>query len=970
MSATSGKPDGLHLMAVQLADAPLRQPLDQGAGKRRIERIGDGFPTGSHLQVHELTFEIVPASPCLDEAMEIHLPEYGAPPIDRGPMSEQRRPESWHALDVPHVIAALSSSIAGGLTEEEVQRRLEVEGPNVIEAERRRSKLRLFVAQFENVLIWILLAAAAISGVVLAEWIDAVVILAIVLLNAVLGYWQEARAEDALARLKEMAAPEAKVVREGRERRIPSAEIVGGDVMLLETGDRIAADARLVELVHLETDESALTGESLPVTKSVAPVDEDAQVGDQKDMVFAGTVVSTGRGRAMVVRTGRRTEMGKLAAFLEEDDPPTPLQVELDRVGRRIGGLAMGIAILIFLLGLLRSQPPELMFLTAVALAVAAIPEGLPAVVTITLSRGVSAMARDNAIVRRLPAVEALGAASVICTDKTGTLTRNVIRVQELAFADMRVEVGDVPPADGRIRRYAQIAALCNDARLTEDGVAGDPTEAALIASVDPVIVHVAQLREAHPRVDERSFDSQRKRMSTLNQWEGRFLMSVKGAPEVVISRSAWMEGPSGPEPLSRERAGGALREAADFAARGLRTLAFAYREFDEEPEDLGEAEKDLVLVAIAAMSDEARPEALPAVREAHRAGIEVVMVTGDHQVTAEAIAAELEIEQEGERAMGGAELRTIEVEELAEDVRSYTVYARVDPTDKVKIVRAWQSQGDIVAMTGDGVNDAPALKVADIGVAMGSGTDVAKDASDMVLADDNFATILAAVREGRAIFANLRKVVYFLLSANVSEVAVMFAGFLFFGSFGPLLAATQLLWINLVTDGFPAVALGMDSPPPGLMERDPDRRRDILGPSHQLRLLWQGSLLAAGVLGAFAFSAYGRGLPDLHVQTVTFTALVVTQLVHVYNVRAQGTSIMWTGFGDNRVLHFGVAASLALQFAVVYLPLGNTLFDTVALDAVDWVAIGLAALVPFLLIDAAKRWAVRRHPDKAWISD
>ncbi|HEY5578486.1 MAG TPA: HAD-IC family P-type ATPase, partial [Acidimicrobiia bacterium] len=757
----------------------------------------------------------------------------------------------WHATEVAQVVETLGSRQEEGLASEEAARRLRDHGPNTIEAEHRKSKLALFVGQFRSVLIWVLLVAAGISGVLLEEWIDATVILAIVFLNAGLGYWQEARAEDALARLKDMAAPEAKVVRDGTEVRISSADVVPGDVLVLETGDRVAADARLLELVHLETDESALTGESLPVWKTTAPGPEDASLGDQKALVFAGTVVATGRGRAVVIRTGRATEMGKLAAFLEVGDPPTPLQVELDRVGKRIAALALGIAVLIFLLGLARSQAPELMFLTAVALAVAAIPEGLPAVVTVTLSRGVSAMARSNAIVRRLSAVEALGAASVICTDKTGTLTRNEIRVQELAFADLRVGVSEVGAGDHRVKRYAQIAVLCNDAREAQQGMIGDPTETALLHSVDPVLVHASRLREDHPRVDELSFDSIRKRMTTLHRWEHGYLICVKGAPEVVIGLCSRTEGVAEVEALSKERTQGALGVAAEFAARGLRTLGFAYREVDTRPSDLAEEERDLVLVAIAAMSDEARPEALPAVREAQRAGIHVVMVTGDHQVTAEAIASELEILGPGEEVMGGAELRVIPQEDLSSAVSRYTVFARVDPTDKVKIVRAWQSHGDIVAMTGDGVNDAPALKVADIGVAMGSGTDVAKDASDMILADDNFATILAAVREGRAIFANLKKVVYFLLSANVSEVVVMFLGFLFFGGYGPPLLATHLLWINLVTDGLPAVALGMDSPPPGLMERPPDRSRDILGPPHQVRLLWQGSLLALGVLGA-----------------------------------------------------------------------------------------------------------------------
>ena len=524
--------------------------------------------------------------------------------------------------------------------------------------------------------------------------------------------------------------------------------------------------------------------------------------------------------------------------------------------------------------------------------------------------------------------------------------------------------------ADGRTRRYAQIAALCNDARYTEDGPAGDPTEVALLRSIDPVIISVEEERQARPRVDELSFDSIRKRMATLNRDSDGFLLCVKGAPEIVVERSTYLENAEGPAPLGADRRKAALAMAEQLAERGLRTLALAYREFENVPADLEAEERDLVLVALAAMSDEARPEALPAVREAREAGINVVMVTGDHQVTAEAIAGDLEILGPETRVMGGTELREIEAEELAASASQVAVYARVDPTDKVKIVRAWQSDGDVVAMTGDGVNDAPALKTADIGVAMGSGTDVAKDASDMVLADDNFATILGAVREGRAIFANLKKVVYFLLSSNVSEVFVMLAGFVFFGAFGPPLLAVHLLWVNLITDGLPAIALGVDTPPKGLMNRPPDRRRDILGPWHQLRLLWQGGVLAAAVLAAMAYALYGRDLPHAHVQTVTFTALVVTQLFHVYNIRAQGTSIWWEGFGTNRVLHWSVAASFALQLGVVYLPLGNILFDTVPLEPIDWVAILMVSLLSFLIIDAIKRWVIVRYPDSVTAAD
>ncbi len=870
----------------------------------------------------------------------------------------------WHARRPDDVVSSLETDATKGLSSTEAAARLARHGRNVLDTAAGPSRWTLLVRQFRDVLIGLLIAAAAISGIVLGEWIDAGVILAIVVLNAAIGFFQESRAEDALAALRSMAAPEALAVRDGVEAEIPAAAIVPGDVIVLEAGDRVPADARLVETAHLLADESALTGESLPVTKSTAPAPTDAGVADRRSMVFSGTSIAAGRGRGVVVATGLATQVGAIAEMLGEDDPATPLSRELDRVGRRIAVLTLAIAALIFVLGITRSISAETMFLTAVALAVAAIPEGLPAIVTVTLSRGVAKMARQRAIVRKLHAVETLGSASVICSDKTGTLTRNEMRVQHIAFARFETTAdGTAGRVDARIARYAEIAALCNDARPARDGFVGDPTEVALLRSAHPMLLDAMELRTAKPRVEEAAFDSVRKRMTTVHADEGGYLVAVKGAPEVIVELSTRLLGPDGEEPLPADRRQAALDLAHDYAGRGLRTIALACRWVDDLPEDPLTLEKDLTIVAIAGMSDELRPESRGAVEAAQRAGIRVVMVTGDHAVTARAIAHDLELIGERE-VLAGKQLRGMSLDELTAQVADYAVYARVDPADKVKILRAWRSHGEIVAMTGDGVNDAPALRIADIGVAMGSGTDVAKEASDMILADDNFATIIGAVREGRSIFSNLKKVVYFLLSANLCEVIVMLLGFLFFGGIGEPLLATQLLWVNLVTDGLPAIGLGVDPAVPGLMDRPPDRRRDILGLPHQARLLWQGAVLALAVMGAYVWGHSIQGQEWEYVRTLAFTTLVVAQMLHVFNVRAMGTSAFRVGFTNNVFLLWAILGSLALQGLVVYTPIGNRLFETQPLDVAEWVVVAVLAIAPFIVIDQIKRWIQRRHPE------
>ena len=844
---------------------------------------------------------------------------------------------AWHTLTVADTAVELETDARRGLSEDEAARRLADHGPNEIQSDEGPGTLTLLARQLKSSLVWLLLVAAVISGALLDEWIDAGVIFAIVVLNTGLGFFQETRAEHALAHLRAMAAPEAVVIRDGQQMSVPTREVVSGDLLVLQAGVLVAADARVVEAIHIEVEEASLTGESLPVTKKAEPIEGTGSLGDRTSMVFAGTTVAAGRGSALVAATGSATEFGRIAESLAADEPPTPLQVELDTVGKRLAGIAIFTAGVVFLAGWWRGNPAEAMFLTAVALAVAAIPEGLPAVVTITLSRGVQRMAKRNAIVRRLPAVEALGSASVVCTDKTGTLTQNRLEVQEVLLADLRLAPAELDPDDARSARFIEVAVLCSDAREGKEGWIGDSTEVAVVRAAIAAGADPAAIRDGAPRVDEHAFDSRRKRMSTVHEMDGGFLVAVKGAPEVLLERCDRIETADGPGPLEDDRRRADLEVAAGLAEQGWRTLALAYRRFDKVPADASAAETGLVLVAIVGMSDAVRPEALSAVEEARRAGILVVMVTGDHAVTAEAVARDVGILDEDGETMGGDRLREAGAAELEADIHRYRVFSRIDPLDKVKIVEAWRHRGEIVAMTGDGVNDAPALRSADIGVAMGSGTDVAKEASSIVLADDNFASIVAAVREGRTIFGNLKRVVWYLLACNASEVFVMFVGFLIWGGLGEPLLATQLLWMNLVTDGLPALALGVDPATTGVMDRPPE-------PAHGVLQRWgllasRGAVLALAGLLALIIGHYLLGNEWPVVRTMVFTTLVLVQLVHAFEVRARVKG------KPNRLLLWSLAGSVALHAAVVYTPLGQTLFETEPLGLLAvTVSLGLAA--------------------------
>lgn len=851
---------------------------------------------------------------------------------------------SWHATDLDEVAALLDTDLEHGLSTEEAARRLEIHGPNRISRPARWTRLKRVASQFDDVLIWLLLVAAAISGVFLGSWVDAGAIATIIALNAAIGYAQESRANSALESLRELEAPTATVVRDRVVMTIDARELVPGDVVILEAGDQVPADGRVCSAIRLVANEASLTGESFAVVKDNEPSPADVAIADQASMLFSGTTVVAGRGHLVVTGTGSTTEMGQIAALFSGAQPTTPLQQDLAKVGRRLGLVAVGAAAVIFGAGVIRSFPVETMALTAVALAVAAIPEGLPAVVTVSLAGGLQRMARRNAIVRRLPAVETLGAVNIICTDKTGTLTTNELKVGEIVLADGRHS--DVPfHEDDAWKAFVAAAALCNDAYRSSEGLSGDPTEIALLRSLERGGIDFEATRDAMPRLDESAFDGRRKRMSTLHADQGGFVLYTKGAPEVVVARSSSVLGATGKAPLDDPARDQQLEIAENLAGRGMRTLALAVKWLPRRPEDPADEEHDLCLIGLVGLNERVRREVPSAIEVAERAGVTTVMVTGDHATTARAVAEMVGLE-DGD-LMEGRRLAEMSTEELAPRIGRYRVFARVDPADKVKIIDAWKRSGATVAMTGDGVNDAPALHRADIGVAMGTGTDVARESSAMVLADDNYATIVTAISEGRRIFNNLRNVVHYLLSANASEVIYVLTGFLVFGYLGEPLLAVQLLWINLMSDALPAIALGMDLPTRDLMKDRPGRGRDVLSRRNAGLLLTQGTILAAAALLAMLAGAYLLDLGNADVRTMVFSTLVFSQLLHALSVRAGSGPLRRPG----KFMFWSLLGAAVLQFLVIYLPIGNQILRTAPLSA--WAlacAIGASGLSMILV--------------------
>ncbi|MGA0115732.1 MAG: cation-translocating P-type ATPase [Burkholderiales bacterium] len=861
----------------------------------------------------------------------------------------------WHCMSAAEVSAALASNPDEGLQSGEAAVRLEQSGLNELDEGRRRGPLRILLDQFADFMILVLLAAAVLSGII-GDIADTLVIVAILVLNAIIGFTQEYRAAKAMAALRRIAAPMAAVIRDGRRMTIPARELVPGDVVLLEAGNMVPADLRLTDTARMRIEEAALTGESVPVEKDAATIAQaDAALGDRRNMAYKGTIVSYGHGRGVAAATGMATELGRIAALLAaEDDDRTPLQKRLAVFGQRLAIAVLLVCAVVFAAGLLRGEPLLLMLLTAVSLAVAAIPEALPAVVTIALALGAFRMVGHQALMRRLPSVETLGSITYICTDKTGTLTENRMRVETCMLEGRNVSPEQL---EGPVAECLLTAmALCNDAVADDGGVAGDPTEVALHEAAGRAGFAKEILEIYAPRRAELPFDSERMRMTTFHAAAGAVMAYTKGAPETVLARCASVMSAAGETQIDRA----ALeRLAGEMAEAGLRVLAVACRQWQDIPDlnDVDAVESRLTFIGLVGMIDPPREEAAEAVAMCRTAGITPVMITGDHPATARAIARRLGIAGEHDAVMSGRELVELDDAQLDERVRDTRVYARVDPAQKIRVVEALQRRGEYVAMTGDGVNDAPALKRADIGVAMGrSGTDVAREASDMVLLDDNFATIVAAVRGGRRIYDNIRRFIKYVLTTNLAEVLLIFLA-PFLGMPLPLLPL-HILWVNLVTDGLPGLALTAEPAEPGIMRRKPRAPAETMfaGGVWQ-HVLWVGALMSGLVLGIQAWSI---GAGNANWQTMVFTSLTFTQLAHVVAIRSDSASLATIGLLSNRPLLITVVLTVLLQLALMYVPALARIFSIAPLSAAELaVCVACAALV-FLAVEAEK-WMVRR---------
>ena len=867
---------------------------------------------------------------------------------------------NWWQMETKEAARRLETDEKQGLTSQMAAERLAQKGRNELaETDGKKSLFWRFLAQFDDFMILLLLGAAVVSVVISRlsgenDVLDAVMILGIVVLNAALGLFQESKAEKALEALKKMAAPHARVVRDGIVREIPAAEVVPGDLLLLETGDAVCADGRVVESRSLKTEESALTGEALPVEKTTAGgLPEETATGDRKNMVLAGGYVVYGKGKVLVTATGMDTEMGRIAAMLSHtSDSMTPLQKKLEQTGKQLGIGALAICALIFCMGILQEKPPFSMFMTAVSLAVAAIPEGLPAIVTIVLAMGTSRMSEKHTIVRRLSAVETLGGAQVICSDKTGTLTQN--RMQVTTWTDYSHRE---PKNEDLRETVANLFALCNDCNVSDGNLQGEPTEKALGEYAQSMGIDFAALRRDMPRVGEIPFSSARKRMTTLHKTEDGWISVTKGAPDILLEKCAFcMEG-SGQVPFDSRRKSMARMVNGEMAAQALRVVAVAFRQWSEKPPLTEEAlERNLVFAGMAGMVDPPRPEVKEAVHLCRQAGIRPVMITGDHVLTAEAIGRELGIYQKGDCAVTGAELDKMSDKELETAAETCTIFARVAPEHKVRIVKAFQKRGNVVAMTGDGVNDAPALKTADIGCAMGkSGTEVAKGASDLILTDDNFATIVEAVREGRGIYDNIRKAVHFLLSSNIGEILTIFVAMLL-GWAAPLLPI-QLLWVNLVTDSLPAIALGMEPAEENIMERPPRKNTgSLFGDGLGGRILLEGVMIGVLALLAFGIGHVYFDQEDGYAvgRTMAFAVLSLSQLVHAFNMRGEG-SLGKLPFCSNKFLLMAFVVGVVLQCVVIMMPPLAGIFQVVPLNGEQWLLTAALALAPLPLVELEK---------------
>jgi len=891
---------------------------------------------------------------------------------------------NWFNQETKKIIEKLNSNLEKGLTEEQVKQAREKYGYNELEAKKKKTLLAKFLEEFKDFMIIVLIIAAVVSGIVgVAEGegiTDTIIILVVVIVNAVIGVAQESKAEKSLEALQKLSAHASKVLRNGKMIVVPSRDLVPGDIVILDTGDYVPADLRIIEAVNLKSQESALTGESVPVEKSSEVIEgNEVPLGDRVNMLFSSSLITYGRGKGIVVETGMNTEVGKIAQIINQsEEGTTPLQEKLNKLGKTLGIAALVICIIIFIVGILYGKEPIHMFMTSVSLAVAAIPEGLAAVSTIVLAIGVQRMVKRNAIVKKLPAVETLGSASVICSDKTGTLTQNKMTVQKIFTNNYMIDVNKEIKINNELEKLIYIAMLCNDTKVGEDNqLTGDPTETALIDMGMKMDIDVHKVLNM-PRLAELPFDSDRKLMTTVHEVNGKYFVYTKGAVDELLKRcDNYILNSEIKNDLEEYKK--TIDETNEVLAKNaLRVLGFAYKEVDHVPtnEEMKDIESHLTYVGLVAMIDPPREEAKQAVEKCKTAGIKTVMITGDHKITATAIAKQLGILEDESEAITGSELEKMSDEELIKNIRKYSVYARVAPEHKVRIVKAWQANGEIVAMTGDGVNDAPALKNADIGCAMGIvGTDVSKEAADVILTDDNFATVVAAVEEGRRIYGNILKAIQFLLSSNVGEIIVLFTAILmtpllanWFGitdisGLEPLLPI-QILWINLVTDSLPALALAVDPAEEGIMNKKPKKTKGIFTKGMTWRVVYQGAMVGLLTLAAFIIGLATPGVEDQHMkiqigQTMAFFVLALSELIHVFNVRDNKNSLLKTKIFNNSKLIFAVLGSAALMFVITFVPALREIFNIVLLPTQNIVEVALLVFAPLVIVEIFKLFRI-----------
>ena len=903
--------------------------------------------------------------------------------------------KQWFNKTVEEVEKELGTDKENGLSSKKVEENRAKYGLNELKEKKKESLLQKFIDQFKDFSIIVLIIAAIVSGVVGVMqgegFTDTVIILIVVLLNAVIGVAQESKAEKSLEALKKLSAHAAKVIRDGKETAIPARELVPGDLVIIETGDYISADLRVIEAVNLKSQEASLTGESVPVEKRTDAIQEtEVGVGDRKNMLFSSSLITYGRGKAIVVKTGMNTEVGKIADMINQtEDQETPLQKKLNSLGKTLGMAALTICAVIFVIGLLQGKEIINMFMTAVSLAVAVIPEGLVAVSTIVLAIGVQKMVKKNAIVKKLPAVETLGSSTVICSDKTGTLTQNKMTVEKIFCNDVTADI-EKAETNEDFRKLIYDCMLCNDSRVLENGeIAGDPTETALVDLALKLDYPVSIMRE-NPRVAEVPFDSNRKLMSTVNGKDGKYIVYTKGGLDEILRKcDSYLYKGSVRHNLS-DYAEWIRTNNEHMANEALRVLAFAYKEIDHVPSkyEMENLESGLTFIGMVGMIDPPREEAKKAVEKCKHAGIKTVMITGDHKATAVAIAKKIGILENDNEALTGLELDKISDEQLAKDVRKYSVYARVSPEHKVRIVKAWQKNGEIVAMTGDGVNDSPALKTADIGCAMGKvGTEVAKEAADVILTDDNFATIVSAVEEGRRIYDNILKVIQFLLSCNVGEVIVLLLATLFAPTIGrvfgiydismiQVLLPIHILWINLVTDTFPALALAFDPANKDIMDRKPVKKDEgIFTKGRTFRIVYQGFMIGLLTLAAYLIgigstkTAIGNlTLEETKIevgQTMAFTVLAFSELIHVFNIRDNKNSIFKTGILGNSILIYAVVISALLMGVILVIPQLREIFSIPILPVGNIIETVLLIIAPVVIVELMKLFKVNTAKDE-----